>query len=81
MNSELMTHEELQRLWEVLEELNSPPRAGDELVGGTYSWWVGPIAGGWAYSWWVGLRLVGGAYGWWVGLRLVGGPTAGGGSN
>lgn len=41
MNSELMTHEELQRLWEVLEELNSPPRAGDDLVGGAYGWWVG----------------------------------------
>ena len=60
MNSELMTHEELQRLWEVLEELNSPPRAGDELVGGAYGWWVGPTAGRWAYSWWLG--LIKGAY-------------------
>ena len=32
MNSSLMTHEELQRLWEVLEESSSPPRGGDELV-------------------------------------------------
>ena len=32
MNSELMTHDELQKLWEVLEEMNSPPRIGDELV-------------------------------------------------
>ena len=32
MNAGLMTHEELQRLWEVLEESSSPPKTGDELV-------------------------------------------------
>jgi serine/threonine-protein phosphatase 2A regulatory subunit B'' len=32
MNAGLMTHEELQRLWEVLEESSSPPKTGDELM-------------------------------------------------